>query len=664
MCGISIYFRKEKSNILKQLVQMNDIISHRGPDDEGFVLFDTESEQINILGGKNTPDSMVQSSIRYTPNKKVNNQDFLSEKYNLGFAHRRLSIIDLTDAGHQPMSDNTGKYWISYNGEIYNYRELKDELRKSNFFFYSNSDTEVIINAYKKWGIECLSKFNGMFAFVIYDRTKNIFFAARDRYGVKPLYYRKTVDGILSFASEIKQFTVLDDWKAVLNLQAAYDFLNWGLTNHEEETFFDGVNRLMPGHYLTYEIRSEKVKIEPWYTLPQKTIKRDFDNAVSQFQKLFKDSVALRLRSDVPVGSCLSGGLDSSAIVCIIHALRSGNNERQLTFSACSKYPEFDEKEYIDEVVKKTNVDAHFIYPELNDLLNELDNVIWHQDEPFGTTSIFAQWKVFQLSSKNKIKVMLDGQGADEILGGYYNYYIKNFVDLIKRFSFRRLFIEIMAAKKYQRINSAIRSILNEILPFWMRSFMRKIFKTPVKKVEWIDLKNKKIKLFDPHYYQTYGTTSFYRFSFLQISKINLPQLLHFEDRNSMAHSIEARTPFLDYRLLEYTLSLQNSYKIKNGITKKILRESLKNILPLKIYNRTSKLGFATPEAKWVIEENPKLFKKLVKESISLTNGFLNDKAEKKAYEIIDGKVTYNSFVWRVIVFGLWIKRFSVSIVR
>ena len=324
MCGITGLLSSNASISQENLRSMNRSIRHRGPDDEGYVLFSADS--FHCLAGQDTPSSSYSSSAPWIPHAQIG---AVSVAANLGFGHRRLSIVDLSPLGHQPMCDPTGRYWITYNGEIYNHLELREELEALNHHFFSHTDTEVILAAYAQWGEACLSRFNGMWAFAIYDRKLDLLFMARDRFGVKPLYYWVTPERELAFASEIKQFTGLTGWRAQVNGQRAYDFLVWGVIDHTDETLFSGVYQLRPGHCVRMKAGQWQDHLTPdgrlqasrWYELEMGHFSGNFEEAASEFRRLLTDSISLRLRADVPVGSCLSGGLDSSSIVCVMNDL-------------------------------------------------------------------------------------------------------------------------------------------------------------------------------------------------------------------------------------------------------------------------------------------------------------------------------------------------------
>ncbi len=663
MCGISAIISWKNKSVLKFIKPMTDVIRHRGPDDEGFSLFSLRKPDVLLFGGQDSPQELYTSGLNYAPKTGFQAQD----GHDLALGHRRLSIIDLSVTGHQPMADPSGRYWVTYNGEVYNYMELKEELIRLGHRFESHSDTEVLIHAYMQWGVECLHKFNGMFAFILYDTQEKVFFGARDRFGVKPLYMWKAPEGFCAFASEIKQFTVLPGWSAKVNGQAAYDFLNYGLTNHLKETMFQGVFHIPGGHYFQCRVEEDaplRVSAKPWYRLPVGHFKGSLEEAGQQFFHLLKDSVRIRSRADVSIGSCLSGGLDSSTIVCLAHEIlkEQGSKHPQMAFSACAHYAKFDEREYMEEVISRTNVKGHFTYPDMAEMWDQLDAIVWHQDEPFATTSIFAQWEVFKLVAKNNVKVMLDGQGADEQLAGYGGFLACRLNDLARGWNLLQLRRELIACRDLHQISFPLKLLFNQILPAWIKQPIRRALKKTVNESVWINNRLLGAERRDPTKIETPTKGELQSLCYAQMTKVNLPMLLHFEDRDSMAHSIEARTPFLDYRLAEFVQSLPAEYKLSDGITKRVLREGLKGTLPEKIRTRISKLGFATPEEVWVRETSPALFQQLVKEAVHSSEGILNDHAVKEADGVIKGSFPYHSLPWRMISFGKWMERFNVRL--
>ena len=609
MCGISGLIYKNHQNVNNTIVKdMNNIISHRGPDDEGF-YFDK----------------------------------------NLSFGHRRLSILDLSSDGHQPMHFSN-KYTITYNGEVYNYLEIKDELIKEGYNFTTQTDTEVILASYDKWGEDCVHKFNGMWAFSIYDKLKNIIFCSRDRFGIKPFYYFDDNE-IFSFASEMKQFQALPSFKATVDEDVVYNFLANSLFNYNENTFFKTIKQLMGGCNLIYDLNLHNFTTIKWYEIPEQSTEK------STFKTLFNESIKLRLRSDVKVGSCLSGGLDSSSIVCTVNNLIQ-KKELQEIVSACFEEKIFDEREYVDALVNEKNIISNKIFPQLDRLLdmNFLKSSIYIQDTPYTTTSVFSQYSVFEEAHKRGLKVMLDGQGADETLAGYHSFFPSYLASYVKKFQFTQFLKELNKIESINKINktSIVLQLINTLLPRKIKYILKR------ENTNWINYDTfSTIDNKSP--YITYGERDSHlqTFSKAQLFHTNLPLLLHYEDRNSMAHSIEARVPFLDYKLVEHIISLPDDLKIKDGVTKYILRDSLKEILPKKILNRKDKMGFVTPESIWA-KKNADFFKKELEEAVNKSK-FINKNILDSFNNFINGKEAYNNAYWRIITYSKWLDIFGVK---
>ena len=629
MCGIAaIIGGTDLYNYNHILHKMTDIIDHRGPDCDGHVSL---LDDLILLG------------------------------------HRRLSILDLSKLGAQPMSYREN-YWITYNGEIYNYKELKTELMRYGYEFKSNTDTEVILAAYDYWGRDCLNRFNGMWAFILVDLTARKVFISRDRFGVKPLYYWKNADGAIAIASEIKQFSVFPDWNAVVNGQRVYDYLRWGQIDHMSETMFRNVMQIRAGEAAELDIdtldKMSELPVYTWYRLSEKINEIDDErDAIDTFYELFLDSIKLRLRSDVKVGSCLSGGVDSSSIVCVVNELlkQNGSSDRQCVVSAYSKIKKYDESLYAKAVLNERDITSYFTYPEFNELFDVLENMVWHQDEPFGSTSIFAQWRVFDISKQNGLKVMLDGQGADEQLAGYHSFFAPYFTSLLKSCSFMKLCREIISSHTVHgySVLFAIKGILSELMPETVCNLYRTYGSKNDIAPSWINMEKINALPINPVIQSGAKTDSIKEMSISQMTYSNLQKLLHWEDRDSMAHSIESRLPFLDYRLVEFVLGLPDSNKIKNGVTKSILRESMKGILPELIRGRMDKMGFVTPEEYWV-RSNPDVFLAELKNAVRNSKGILTEQCIVRFNEIISDKRPFDGTIWRMICLGKWVDRFGV----
>jgi len=481
------------------------------------------------------------------------------------------------------MSYNDDNYWITYNGEVYNYIEIRVELEKEGFTFCSHSDTEVILAAYQKWGTDCVKKFNGMWAFAIWDRNKDHFFLSRDRVGIKPLYYYQR-NGEFIFSSEIKGIRTYLNNKLTLSEKKIYEYLIRGqiFVGESNETIYEEVKQLIPGSNLIF--KQDKLDIDKYWSLKLTGNKLSINENVDKFKELFHQSIKYRLRSDVEVGSCLSGGLDSSSLVSFA-SKKFGKKFH--TFSAIWPGNSCDESYFVDKVNKKWHCHPNAFTPRLENLLEIIDKEIWHQEIPLAGSSLLAQWFVMERAQKNGIKVLLDGQGADEILSGYPVYLIPYINEMIYSFQWHQLYKYYPSLKKN---GYPIKRFIG-IQKHKLFSHRKPAF--PIKKVR-INKYEFKTMYSIPHKCN-------YLPQFLkdQIEKTNLPCLLHFEDRNSMAHSVEARVPFLDHELVEFALSIPTAQKIHGALTKIILRESMKNYLPVEIYNRTDKIGFSSP-----IEQN------------------------------------------------------------
>lgn len=643
MCGIAALFSTTTLVQAAWAKSMCDAVQHRGPDGEGVVLFrkpTLEPSLRAVTGGEDSPAVAV-------------------------LGHTRLAIVDLSPAGSQPMERDG--CWIVYNGEIYNHVELRKELAMLGHSFRSQSDTEVILAAHRQWGASCLDRLNGMFSFVLVDTRSRKVLAARDRFGVKPLYWWRSGAGFVAFASEIKQFLPLPGWKAVLNGDRAHDFLARAIYDHTDETLFEGVRQVRGGHRIEFELDVGGRAIfdggvpRPvrWYEVPVGRCRGTFDDAAAEYGRLLKDAVRLRLRADVEVGSCLSGGLDSSAIVCLANGiLRERENAGQATFTACADVPGFDERAHAEAVIRATGVRARFVYPSETELFEVLDRLVWHQDEPFGSTSQFAQWAVFRLAARSGIKVMLDGQGADETLGGYHLYFGARFANLLATRP-QCLLSEFRGvhARHGYGYGWSLRQTAAALVPRALAYPVRTILDAPV----WLNERalGRAATKFRP--VAEASRRSVEELSRAQIERSSLPALLHWEDRASMANSVESRVPFLDYRLVELAVSLPEDYKISGGVTKRVLREAVRDIVPESVRMRMDKMGFQTPEEEWM-RRQPQVFRRLMANALATSNGVLTVHASRLLDETIAGARPFSQLLWRMMTFGRWMALFDVAV--
>ncbi len=662
MCGISGVFSAKK--IDHSLIQrMNDTIKHRGPNDEGFALFNSDSH--SVYGGDDSVYSEVGFDSKYIPSVHIN---FSNHDANLFIAHRRLSIIDLSMNGHQPMCDSNSSVWLSYNGEIYNYKEVRDELIALGYSFITDSDTEVFLKAFQEWGVQCQNHFVGMWAAAVYNINSKKLFLMRDRFGIKPLYYWISQDNIFHFASEIKQFTVSDSWKAKLNNTRALDYLFFnGLTDHTNETLFDGVNQVKPGSYLEVCLFKETatgfdLTEALWYQPVLKEFKGTKQDAIQQFKDLFLSSVNLHMVSDVDLGFALSGGLDSSAIVCSADKLIFSQDKTDsiVTISAVNPDERFSEHKWIDIVTSNlSNVKPVAISPTPEQMFSSFEDLIWVLDEPYQSQSAFFGNNVFKAASDNGIKVLLNGQGADEYLScyGYFRFIrLKN----LKRFSFFR---EVFSGKAgfISSVKNAVSFISNNIYNSsdFARPFLYKI--RPAFNVTKSSLN----PLFFKYYKYPYSGISFdskLDVSNFQLYKDALPRYLRWEDRNSMSYSVEARVPFLDHRLVEFCHSLPIDYLDTAEASKFLLVESMRGIMPEPVRCRKDKKGFITPEERWFKIDFKNELRAMLEDSIYMSKGLFNDSVLERFDDMVNGKTKFDLFFWRVIVLSHWMKVYRVEV--
>lgn len=605
MCGIAgIVNMGETSVGTDKINQMLFSIKHRGPDDEGIYI-----------------------------------------KNNVGLGHVRLSIIDLSSAGHQPMTSKDERYIIVFNGEIYNYLELKKELENS-YQFISKTDTEVLLAAYITWGEDCLDQLNGDFAFVIYDSQEQTLFGARDRFGIKPFYYYKNNEHFI-FASEIKALLPLIP-ACVPNEKAIFEYLLYNRTDQSDETFFDTVLKLKHGHCFT--IKGSELKVRKWYDLSSK-IKTNIAITPEQYREQLKKSIGLRLRSDVPIGVCLSGGIDSSTITSVLYHDFKINDLK--TFSAVfEKGHSADESPFVD-LYRGTIPTMHTVTPSAESFYADFNDFIVSQCEPMPSVSPYAQYKVMKLV-KDKVSVTLDGQGADEMLAGYTYFYGSFFKELLKGFKLIKLSKEIGAYLKNAPTWEAFSYFLYYLLPIWLKHFIgRKTFGSLDKKFykKYIHQSTLSSDLYNP---ETLND------SFLQHFEYKLEHLLKWDDLNSMSFSLESRIPFLDHNLVELTLSLRSDLIINSGVSKWILRESVKDILPSKIYNRKDKKGFETPSDEWF---RTVFFQKYINELLDSprfkNRGYFDVKSCKQKYKKhLERKANLSKDIWKWINLEIWFQHF------
>jgi len=601
MCGISGFSWGDAGLIEK----MNKSLGHRGPDDQGT---------------------------------------YVDDRFSLG--HKRLSIIDLSAAGRQPMSNEDDSIWIVFNGEVYNFRELRKDLEASGHSFRSNSDTEVIIHAYEEWGCNCVERFNGMWGFALYDREKGLIFLSRDRFGVKPIYYYFN-DNKIIFSSEINAILQHEITRAP-NDRILYEYLALDLVDHSRETFFKGIYSLMPGESLIYELVDRSMELKRWYKLEERIealpTSRN-DNLSGIVRDLFMDCVRYRLISDVPVGSCLSGGIDSSSIVCTMRRLARDGKIK--TFSLVFPGKPIDESAYIDEVVSNTNVESYRTTLTLENVMADLEDLVRSQGEPFGSLSIYGQYKIMQLAHQKGMKVLLDGQGGDELFAGYTKYsgyYLRECLRSLRLSEFIRHldagFLSFLAIGMLGRTAPTRRLLV--YLQKRKTSFLQNFYNGDLDTLlfEWGSDLNRHLQK--------------------EITKYSIPHLLRYEDRNSMRWSIESRVPFMDYRLVELAASLPSYEKINEGETKHILRKAMEGLVPKRILQRRDKVGFATPDELWFREPKfVELMSSILDSKEFRSRPYWKHAAVKRLFEDhLLGKRDNSRQIWRIINAELWLRMF------
>lgn len=591
MCGIAGLVVRNGRADLGRLSLMSLLLRHRGPDDEGGVLIDPEGGQWMTLGGPDTPADAYSSGTPFAPGRRAGDQK--TAQYRVGMVHRRLSIVDLSPTGHQPMSAAGGRTWIVYNGEIYNHVELRAELEKSGATFIGTSDTEVILAAYRAWGRDCLARFNGMFAFALWDGERGELFCARDRLGVKPLYYESDGD-TFAFASEPPALVRTRPRRAQPRLAAIHDLIALDWVDHESPTFFEGLFQLPPGQYLVYG--KGGLSVRRWWSLdPNRRATGDPREWTAEFERLFTDAVRLRLRADVEVGSCLSGGLDSSAVVTTAAQML----EKPLHAFTCAydEGPAYDERPYVRATIEASGASSHLVVPDGADFWEAFDVLHAQQGEPTAGPGVYSQWKVMGLARDAGLKVLLDGQGGDETLAGYFRYLPLRLRDLAahgRLVAFAQLWGDVVERLGF---STTLGLVTEPLMPPGVAHVLRRRFGQGKDLVMGEALRG--IRRHAPAAPRGFGSAVRRQQAF-DLAQRLLPSLLRYEDRNSMAFSIETRLPFLDYRLVEFVLSLPDEQRLEGSTTKAILRRALADRIPAPVLARRDKMGFETPADVWL----------------------------------------------------------------
>lgn len=622
-----------------QLQQLSHTLRHRGPDDEGFLLIGNEGT-ITYRG-----DETVSALSAY---RHITD----AQPARAGFVHRRLSIIDLEPGAHQPMAYKD--CWVVYNGEIYNYKELRSGLQQDGFTFSTESDTEVLLAAYAKWGTKCVERFVGMWAFAIYDPGNNALFISRDRFGIKPLYYHAS-GGRFAFASEIKALLQLGFIEPAAQLQPLLEYVSFGATSQPSGNLFSQVETLPPAHNLIVDLASASSHVEKYYDLENEAAGYSIPaNTQEAFNELLQNAVDLHLRADVSVGSTLSGGLDSSTLVAMAAERMQGRKFK--TFTASYIASEIDESAYARKVTGMLpNAEAHYAYPVIDKYWHDLEKITWHQDLPISSSSMYAQWEVMKLAKKEGTKVLLDGQGADEILGGYYNFAGLHLIELLKEFMLRSFFLEKQALKSNFAPN--INSTLGRAFFYFLPGSLQRRVRAKKRLGMGFVTENYARHLSKIAVPERGGRT--FRQQSLLSMQYGLQDLLRYEDRNSMAFSIESRVPFLDHRVVEFCIALRNNWKIRNGWTKYILRKAAEPLLDPAVTWRRDKMGFLTPQKSW-LEHSRRDVAQFIHEA-ELPPFLSKDELMRASRASLSEAVHLSEF-WRMISFIKWWQMFKVKL--
>lgn len=642
MCGIAGIVSPQNPDLLRKWLTVPlQSLRHRGPDDHGWLAV--------------TPTSLCTGR----------EGTLLPADVQAVLMHRRLSILDLSPAGWQPMATLDDRWAIVFNGEIYNYLELREQLSRQGCVFRSQSDTEVLLQALVHWGPAALGRFVGMFALGLLDIHKRTLLLARDFFGIKPLYYAHR-GATFAFASEIKPLLHLPFVGRSVHPQRLYEYLCLSRTDHDDGTLLDDIHQLPAAHYLCLSLdHPDQFETIRWWQLDlREKLDLSFEEAAGRLRELFLKSVRLHLRSDVPVGAALSGGIDSSAIV---NAMRAIEPKADLhAFSYIADDPALCEERWIDQAAQQAGAIVHKVRPLPGELVDDLDELVATQEEPFGSTSIYAQYRVFRAAQSAGIKVMLDGQGADEMLAGYRPYLSARVASLLARGNLLEVVRLLWRARSLPETGSLWRLLLHAgrmlvpsrclglaerlmgrwLMPSWLnRSWFleRGVQVMPLRAWDSNDFLREQLR-------RTLTTTS-------------LPMLLRYEDRNSMASSIESRVPFLTPELASFVLRLPEEYLIgRDGTSKNVFRRAMRGLVPDAILDRRDKIGFATPEQRWLTTLRPWVEKTLASERAQAVTALNLPVVRAQWQAVLAGKRGFDSRVWRWVNLIRWVERFDIRI--
>jgi asparagine synthase (glutamine-hydrolysing) len=632
MCGIGgIIAAPGQTARAAQADDFCRILAHRGPDDYGFLALRNDG------------------AVRVT-----RRADEAAAESSLYLIHRRLSILDLSEAGWQPMSSHDGRFWLVFNGEIYNFIELRAELETLGHRFRSSSDTEVLLAAYQEWGNAAFPRFVGMFAMAIYDTRERRVVLVRDFFGIKPLHYCMWSGGF-AFASELKPLLSLPGVDHGVDAGALYSYLRHGLTDHGDVTLFSAIRQIPAAHVCEIDLDTpSQPRFHRYWSIPtDRHAELSFDDAAAKLRDLFVESVAMHLRSDVPIGAALSGGVDSAAIVTAMR--RIGGAQLDLrTFSYIADDPALNEQKWIDISAAASGAQQHLIYVTRDELIADLPRLMRAHDQPVASSSIYAQFRVFERAKQEGVTVMLDGQGADELLAGYRAFLGARLTSMIKGGEVARAYRFINASAELPGVSRAfvLKLAANHLIPDALQSSARAIGGKDLIP-SWLSAK----------WFREHGVAAAapprghgrkaLRAALSDAMSTVLTGLLRYEDRNSMHFSIESRVPFLTPQIAEFIFSLPESYIVSDGgETKSVFRAAMRGIVPDAILDRRDKIGFATPEAQWLREANGSLSGILAKGSdvapLDMTA------LAREVEQVRTGARPFHNGIWRSINLITW----------
>jgi len=608
MCGIfgaidSAHFFSPDDHA--KFVSLTDVVPYRGPDATGYERLCAKIPQGNS-----------------------------GSMWDIFLGHRRLAIIDLSAAGEQPMSDGRGR-WITFNGEIFNYIELRQEMQRQGEIFATATDTEVLLRIYALYGPQGFAKLNGMWALALVDLPARKVILSRDRFSIKPLFYTQ-VGSRIYFASEIKQLLPLRD-SLVMNREIMTDYLAQGIVDHTHATFFEGIYRVPAKSSLLISMDDGTITTQIYWDYTLETV-GTFEQAAECFRDLLEDSIRIRLRSDVTVASLLSGGLDSSAVTALCH--KAGADIE--TFSVISDDPRFSEEYFVDTIIRQLGVPNHKLVFQCSNLLENLERMLFHHDEPFSSLSIVAQYNIFKTVGEGyDVTVLLSGQGADESLLGYSKFFFFYLKSLLRRFEWGTAAKELLASwlkgtvLRYARFADA-------------RRYIPILHAKPLGGALQVAPEHDRVPI--------WKSSDLRRRQIADLDHFSVPALTRYEDRNSMAFSLEVRNPFLDHRLVNYLTSLPVDFKIRDGWTKYILRDSLQE-LPDAVRWRREKKAFVTAEEKWVREDLRSVIESVFKNSCLDGFGVIDDRKFLVFYnEFLHSNSIHFADISRALIAELWLR--------